>query len=942
MIKIKNENKIILTTKEEKNKKQTISNEIENFIIKLGELNEDNEKEEECLKELNEICNRINKYISNNNSHFSNDILLFQKHNLYFPILNLILTSTFTSIIFSNSNTAFLEERLLIFLSFLVNIIKTNDLFLYKYLSTSNYFIKFIFKCLLYSKCFNISMTIIESLCLYGEKDISIIDSIGYFLIYDIYIKYKNQNFLGLCRLFSCLVFDNNQNIHDFLEEEKTSGIYNNCVVLYNLPSFINDLLKNLYMKIDNTRSYQSYFSSFDLIRNLYLNRINSMSSSIGITDIVQSNLNVNMNINSNIDNIILENQNNENEKEVNSNLNLEQFKINLNENINDVIIDIYEYIKGLSNSLFSNNYLIKILSFRIFDTKTTKSPKKTDNLFNKFKKISSVIKTNLKDYSLNPIHQLSHLPKTSIAEILYILSNILESYKHVKFQNEVMSSELINQIISIFQIVEWGNIFKNSNDIRFQDNEELLLNLHNPIGYHGNGCKCEKDNSIKIQLLRFVYYSFTKESNIMKNKIKLLSEEEMRTLLIDESYLSMFIENINRKYCGYDNDHKPIDNGNSNDNDNDYYDNDLIMKAVQFFNIPYDLYKKYHKALKNDEKNKEKLFTKNEIDEKNQLSFLELKLKSIYTENNKNNNTKSTTNGLLSYLILTFMCECKYSASKYWLSACLETIIRGNNPFLQYYLVSFGLCEYVLYEIIYIKQEYLDKTTENSQNKNSLLFLQIYFDLLAELVKYNPYILHRLSDCLVDKNERNEFEGRVVSIETIIDSNVFIRSVYLTMSMIEKKRMSVRKELDETLNYSEIERIILNNESTIFLNLINQKVISYNKITQTNISCINTALIILICKSDFLYKTHSSSEALPKNNVLKEFLKKVKSLDKQDSLLNFYDLLKKWTVFYYSKPSDAESLEFMTQIRFSLFKKMVSYLMYSNDDVGLLNDYEE
>ena len=33
-----------------------------------------------------------------------------------------------------------------------------------------------------------------------------------------------------------------------------------------------------------------------------------------------------------------------------------------------------------------------------------------------------------------------------------------------------------------------------------------------------------------------------------------------MRTLLIDESYLSMFIENINRKYCGYDNDHKPID----------------------------------------------------------------------------------------------------------------------------------------------------------------------------------------------------------------------------------------------------------------------------------------------------------------------------------------------------------------------------------------------
>jgi len=123
---------------------------------------------------------------------------------------------------------------------------------------------------------------------------------------------------------------------------------------------------------------------------------------------------------------------------------------------------------------------------------------------------------------------------------------------------------------------------------------------------------------------------------------------------------------------------------------------------------------------------------------------------------------------GLLKKIIYKFIVECPFSSAKFWLSSCIEVILRGNNSFIQYYVAQCGLMPCLLNDIIYTKH-----------NRSNLL--QMSFDVLAELIKFNKANFELLNYYLMDSSELKILCSKIISKEHLVDSNVFLRSVILS-----------------------------------------------------------------------------------------------------------------------------------------------------------------
>jgi hypothetical protein len=141
---------------------------------------------------------------------------------------------------------------------------------------------------------------------------------------------------------------------------------------------------------------------------------------------------------------------------------------------------------------------------------------------------------------------------------------------------------------------------------------------------------------------------------------------------------------------------------------------------------------------------------------------------------------------GLFIKLIFKYMQECYYSSARFWISSCIEVMLRGNNTFLQTYTIYSGLLYCLINDILYGKQD-----------KNQIL--QISFDILGELVKFNRCSFFMLDYCFCDKTEFNEFIKKILSKETLIDSNCFLRSILLSIyffDSIDKKVVLMKKNI--------------------------------------------------------------------------------------------------------------------------------------------------
>lgn len=197
--------------------------------------------------------------------------------------------------------------------------------------------------------------------------------------------------------------------------------------------------------------------------------------------------------------------------------------------------------------------------------------------------------------------------------------------------------------------------------------------------------------------------------------------------------------------------------------------------------------------------------------------------------------NLRENECGLFLKLILKYLSECYFSTPKFWLASCIEVMIRGNNNFFQYYIIKLGLMPCLLYDIIYNKHD-------------SIQIMQLSFDILGELIKFNRANFFLMNYYFIDNNEFYIFTKKIISKETLVDSNVFLRSIIISTYFFDKA------DFEMGLNYENNEfytqnckfcKFLNENIFSIFNSLIN--IVKPDGINQTNISCINTALLILI-----------------------------------------------------------------------------------------------
>eukprot|EP00520_Triparma_pacifica_P017630 CAMPEP_0118668016 /NCGR_PEP_ID=MMETSP0785-20121206/20114_1 /TAXON_ID=91992 /ORGANISM="Bolidomonas pacifica, Strain CCMP 1866" /LENGTH=1410 /DNA_ID=CAMNT_0006562547 /DNA_START=278 /DNA_END=4510 /DNA_ORIENTATION=- len=128
---------------------------------------------------------------------------------------------------------------------------------------------------------------------------------------------------------------------------------------------------------------------------------------------------------------------------------------------------------------------------------------------------------------------------------------------------------------------------------------------------------------------------------------------------------------------------------------------------------------------------------------------------------------------GLLFKLVQVLMKEPADSQYRFWLASCIEAFLRGSTDIERMYVARYGLMDFLSEEIL-------------SDKLRCAGSLQTSFDLLGELVKGDStvlaYFVKRLSE--------EKFE-RLMSVSTanLVDSNVFIRSLLISLEREKYKR---------------------------------------------------------------------------------------------------------------------------------------------------------
>lgn len=124
---------------------------------------------------------------------------------------------------------------------------------------------------------------------------------------------------------------------------------------------------------------------------------------------------------------------------------------------------------------------------------------------------------------------------------------------------------------------------------------------------------------------------------------------------------------------------------------------------------------------------------------------------------------------GLLSRITSTLMNEPSESIYRFWLSSSLEAFLRGSNKDHQAFVAHTGVIQHMITHVLTVG-------VKSSSN------LQTAFDLLGELTKFNKHTLEILESCF-DEQMFSDFMEIVMS--NLVDSNVFLRSLYLSFEYI-------------------------------------------------------------------------------------------------------------------------------------------------------------
>lgn len=297
---------------------------------------------------------------------------------------------------------------------------------------------------------------------------------------------------------------------------------------------------------------------------------------------------------------------------------------------------------------------------------------------------------------------------------------------------------------------------------------------------------------------------------------------------------------------------------------------------------------------------NKHLLLTPREVDELQEL-YVQNDLELPETLSNTNRKLCCVgEKGLLTKILETLI-RCPTTAPlRFWLSRAIEGFLRGRASVGdQLFLIKRGLLEHLVDHI----------TSDELKPKE---ILQSSFDLLGELMKFNPFAFKRFDQVISDK----QFE-KFVSILTsnVVDSNMLIRCLVLS----QEHFMSSRFFTDFSTEACKLGTLINNWEQMIFLlyKLINS--ITVGTLTQENVSCLNTTLVFLM----FAHR-HGRLPAYLMAFVREENIQKNPGF----ILTNLRLLLEFWKTHYLKRGKDCSALEQSSCISFDHWKQVVDVLL--------------
>ena len=121
---------------------------------------------------------------------------------------------------------------------------------------------------------------------------------------------------------------------------------------------------------------------------------------------------------------------------------------------------------------------------------------------------------------------------------------------------------------------------------------------------------------------------------------------------------------------------------------------------------------------------------------------------------------------GLMSHIITAYRTVSASSSCRYFLMNCIQSFARGSN---------------IAYKLLASRNGLLEHTVRHILSTGARAEAQMdgEFDLLAELVKFNPKSLQLISACMDEHEFTTFFE---IARSNLVESNVFLRALVLTL----------------------------------------------------------------------------------------------------------------------------------------------------------------
>ncbi|EMP41315.1 Short transient receptor potential channel 4-associated protein [Chelonia mydas] len=241
-------------------------------------------------------------------------------------------------------------------------------------------------------------------------------------------------------------------------------------------------------------------------------------------------------------------------------------------------------------------------------------------------------------------------------------------------------------------------------------------------------------------------------------------------------------------------------------------------------------------------------------------------------------------------------------NTDRFWQARAVESFLRGATSYAdQMFLLKRGLLEQILYCIV------------DSECKSRDV-LQSYFDLLGELMKFNIDAFKRFNKYINTDEKFQIFLNQINS--SLVDSNMLVRCITLSLDRFENQSdIKVAEVLSECRLLSYMSQMSM--RMSFLFRLIN--IIHVQTLTQENVSCLNTSLVILMLarrKDKLPFYLHTLQEM--------EYTEKYPGF----ILNNFHSLLRFWQQHYLNKDKDSTCLENSSCISFTYWKETVSILL--------------